>query len=204
MRDDGTTMNDPHVKAIHYFIEHADSVDYRDAAPLAYEDDLFCVRADKGEVVLEPKDHYATEEEAKRAAEAFVRRWEFQAALCAGSRSFKLVYARVDIIDRNPPLPPQGLVIAGPVNFHFRVPEAQVWITKMLTGYPAPPLDQAIDPDDPDASFMLSWLDLYRQGREPLAGVANLCLTVLEDSALRHLEAKGINGKPQPITTRLQ
>ena len=190
MRDDGSTMNDPHVKAIHYFIEHDDSVDYRDAAPLAYGDDLFCVRADKGEVVLEPKDHYATEEEAKRASEAFVRRWEFQAALSAGSRSFKLLYARVDIIDHNPP-PPPGLVIAGPMNFHFRVPEAQVRVTKMLTGYPAPPSDQAIDPDDPDASFMLSRLDLYRQGREPLAGVANLCLTVLEDSALQASGGKG-------------
>ena len=53
----------------------------------------------------------------------------------------------------------------------------------MLAGYPAPPSGPAIEPDDPDASFMLSRLDLYRQGREPLAGVANLCLTVLEDSA---------------------
>ena len=27
-------MNDPHVRAIHYFVKHDDSVDYRDAAPL--------------------------------------------------------------------------------------------------------------------------------------------------------------------------
>ena len=30
-------MNDPHVKAIHYFIKHDDSVDYRDVAPLVFE-----------------------------------------------------------------------------------------------------------------------------------------------------------------------
>ena len=61
----------------------------------------------------------------------------------------------------------------------------------MLTGYPSPPSEQAIDPDDWDASFMLSRLDLYRQGREPLADMAYLCLTVLEDSTLRIDGGKG-------------
>ena len=184
-------MNDPHVKAIHYFVEHDDSVDYRDAAPLDCEDEFFRIWADSRVVVLKPKNHYATEEEAKRAAEGIVRRWEFEAALRAGSRSFKLLYARVDIIDRNPPPLPPGAVRAGPANFHFRVSEPQVRITKMLTGYPSPPSGQAIDPDDRDASFMLSRLDLYRQGREPLASVAYLCLTVLEDSALQGAGGKG-------------
>ena len=62
-------MNDPHVKAIHYFIEHDDSVDYSDVAPLVYEDQLFCIQADKVDVIFEPKIHYATEEEAKSAVE---------------------------------------------------------------------------------------------------------------------------------------
>ena len=184
-------MNDPHVKAIHYFVEHDDSVDYRDAAPLDCDDEFFRIWADKGQVILEPKNHYATEEEAKRAAEGVVRRWEFEAALRASSRSFKLLYARVHIIDRNPPPPTPGVVRADPVNFHFQVSEPQVRITKMLTGYPSPPSGQPIDPDDRDASFMLSRLDLYRQGRELLGGVAYLCLTVLEDSALQAVGGKG-------------
>ncbi len=46
------TMNDPHVEAIHYIVEHDDSVDYRDVAPLAFEDDLFRVSAEKVEVVF--------------------------------------------------------------------------------------------------------------------------------------------------------
>ena len=184
-------MNDPHVKAIHYFIKHDDSVDYRDVAALVYEDELFRVKADKVEVVFEPKNHYATEEEARSAVKGFVRRWEFEAALRVGSAGFKLIYARVDIIDRNPS-PSRGVAL-DPVNFHFRVPEAQVRVTKMLAEYPPPPSRQALEPDDPDASFMLSRLDLYRQGREPLASVANLCLTVLEDSA--HKVAGGKQNK---------
>ena len=181
--EEAVTMNDPHVKAIHYFIEHDDSVDYRDVSPLVCEDELVSVKADKVEVVFEPKNHYTTEEDARSAVEGLVRRWEFEAALRIGSARFKLIYARVDIIDRSPP-PSRGVALA-PVNFHFRVPKAQGRVTKMLAEFPPLPSRQALEPDDPDASFMLSRLDLYRQGREPLAAVANLCLTVLEDSAHR-------------------
>ena len=167
-------MNDPHVKAIHYFVEHDDVVDYRGAAPLAYDAELFRIQADKGEVVLEPKKHYATEEEARNVAEGLVRRWEFEAGLRTGSRSFKLSYARVEIVDRSPLPLPLGVAHAGPVNFHFRVSKAEGRVAKMPTRYPSPPSDEAIDPDDRDASFMLSRLDLYRQGREPLGSVATL------------------------------
>ncbi len=178
-------MNDPHVKAIHYLIEHDDSVDYRNAEPLVYKDEFFRIRVDEGEVILEPKSHYATEADARNAVEGFVRRWEFEAALHASSSHFRLVYAGVDIIDRNPPPPPPGVVTLGPVTIRSGASTVRVGLTKLAAGYPAPPQGAAIDPGDPDASFMLYRLDLYRQGKEPLAGVANVCLTVLERSAPR-------------------
>ena len=184
-------MNDPHVKAIHYFIEHDDSVDYRDAAPLVFEDDLFRVKAQKVEVTFEPKNHYATEEEARSAVEGLVRRWEFEVALRVGSRSFKLTYARVAIVDRNPPPSPPGAVRADPVAFHFRVSQPQVRVTKKLAEYAALPSVQTLEPDDPNVSVMLSRLDLFRQGRNPLGDVANFCLTVLEYSALQVAGGKG-------------
>lgn len=184
-------MNDPHIKAIHYFVEHDDTVDYRDVPPLAFDSDLFRVRAEELEVVFEPKGHYATEVDARNAVEELVRRWEFEAALRARGSEFRLVYAGVDIIDRNPPPPPPGVVRSGPVTSRTRPPRAQARVTKVAASYPAPPQGRVIDPDDPDASFMLYRLDLYRQGREPLAGVANVCLTVLESSAL---QATGGNG----------
>ena len=184
-------MNDPHVKAIHYFVEHDDSVDYRDVAPLVFEDDLFRVSAEKVQVVFEPKNHYATEEEARSAVGGLVQRWEFEVALQIGSRAFKLVYARVDIVDRNPPPLPPGVVRVDPVHFHFRVSQPQVRVTKMLAEYPALPSVQTLEPDDPNASVMLSRLDLYRQGRGPLGDVANFCLTVLEYSALQLAGGKG-------------
>ena len=54
-------MNDPHVKTVHFYILHDDSVDYSDVESLVHDDALFCIRAEKRNVVLEPKCHYATE-----------------------------------------------------------------------------------------------------------------------------------------------
>ena len=182
-------INDPHVRAINYFIGHDDRVDYRDAAPLSYESDLFHVQADKGQVILEPKNHYATEEEAKEAVEGFVRRWEFESALRVGSAAFKMMYAGVDIIDRNPP-PPGVVPISG--TFRSRPVRMQARLPKRVSEYPSPHSGRPIEPDHPDALFMLSRLDLYRQRREPLASVAYICLTVLEGSA-----APGVRGRDQ-------
>ena len=176
-------MNDLHVKAIHYFIKHDDSVSYQDVSPLVYEDELFRVKADKDNVVFEPKNHYTTEEDARSAVEGLVRQWDFEAALRTGSARFKLIYARVDIIDRNPDRnpPPPGVIPVSAI-FHSRGGKIQARVSKVVAEYPCPPSGQVLEPDDPDASYMLSRLDLYRQGREPLGSVANLCLTVLEDS----------------------
>lgn len=185
------TMNDPHVQAIHYLIDHDDSVDYRDVPPLAFDDDQFRVKAEKLEVVFEPKGHYATEEQAKNAVEGLVRRWEFVAALRARSSAFRLVYAGADVIDRSPPPPSPGVVSLSPVTIRSGVSKVQVGLTKVVTSYPAPPQGPAINPDDRDASFMLSRLDLYRQGRDPLGDVANVCLTVLENSAQQAAGAGG-------------
>ena len=171
-------MNDPHVKAIHFYILHDDSVDYSDVEPLVHDDALFCIRAEKRNVVLEPKCHYATEEEARSAAEEFVRRWEFEAALRTQSGAFRLVYQGVRIIDREPP---PG--VADPVYLTFPPSESKATVTKKLATFPAPPADPAINPDDPDAIFMLALLDRYRLKRARLGDVAYFCLTVLEDRA---------------------
>lgn len=176
-------MNNPRVEAIHYYVEHDTSVDYSDVKPLVHEDDRFCIRAEKRHVILQPKDHYATEEEARSAAEGFVRRWEFEAALQARSDAFRLVYESVDIVDCKPLPLPSGTVNAGPIHWTFRTSEAQVSVTKMRATYPTLPSGPNADPNDPYTSSMLCRLDLYRLRREPLASMAYFCLTMLEDSA---------------------
>lgn len=183
-------MNDPHVKAIHYYIQHDDSVDYSDVEPLVHDDSRFRIRAEKRNVILEPKCHYATEEVARSAAEEFVRRWEFEAALRTQSGAFRLVFERVRIIDRNPPPLPPGVVHADPVYVTVMTSVPRVTVTKKLAAFPASPADPAIDPDARDPSSMLARFDRYRLGREPLASVAYFCLSMLEDSAPQVAQGK--------------
>ncbi len=179
-------MNAPHVEALYYYIQHDNSVDYSDVEPLVHDDALFRIRAEKRNVVLEPKDHYATEEGARRAAEGFVRQWEFEAALLTQSGAFRLVYERVRIIDLDPPPLPPGVVNANPVFWTFRTSEPQVTVIKKPATYPAPPSGSALDPNNRDAKSMLSRLDLYRLRREPLASMANFCLTVVKLAGHRY------------------
>ena len=175
-------MNDPHVEALHYWVEHDDSVDYDNATPLEYEDDLVNVHLDKREVTLRPKEHYASAEEARDALEAFIRNWEFEATVEARSTHFQLKYLDAKVIDRNPTPPPPGVIAvsAQPVRFMFNLPAARGRVGKPK--YPSPPDSLMLNSNNPTALAMLHRLDRYHQGRETLAAMTYFCLTVLGDS----------------------
>lgn len=176
-------MNDPHVTALHYWVDHDDSVDYDNAAPLDYETELGTFHLEKRELTVRPKEHYAGAQEARDALDGFIRNWEFNAAVEAGTRQFGLQYVDAEIIDRNPEPPQPGVatVSAGPVRFRIEVSRPRVRIGKPK--YPSPPQIQRLDSGNPTALAMLSRLDRYHQGRETLAAAAYFCLTVMEDSA---------------------
>ena len=53
-------MNDPHVVALIYRVEHGNSVDYREAQPLIREEQAFRVAVKDNQVRFELKDHYGT------------------------------------------------------------------------------------------------------------------------------------------------
>ena len=62
-------MNDPHVVALLYTIEHGQSVDYRKARPLGHEEAGFRVKITNQQTRFEFKEHYATEDAARKAIE---------------------------------------------------------------------------------------------------------------------------------------
>ena len=171
-------MNDPHVKALYYWVEHDESVDYDNAEPLNYEDELAEVHLEKRELTIKPKEHYASTEEARDALEAFIRNWEFDAAVESGSRGFELKYLNADVIDRNPTPPPPGVVEAS-VSFRAGSPKVSIRARVGKPWYPSPSEGQRLDSSDPTALAMLFRLDRYHQGRETLAAMTYFCLTVL-------------------------
>ena len=174
-------MNDPHVTGLHYWVEHDDFVDYEQASTLEFENDLLQLRLDKRWLTIKPQDHYANEEEAKGAVEGFVRSWEFNAALDAGTSRFSLKFLGADLYDRNPPPAPPGVQQVA-ATFRAVPMTSQVHLRLHRGAYPTPPTSTKTDPDDPAAKAMLSRLDRYHQGRETLAAMAYFCLTMLENN----------------------
>ena len=200
------TMNDPHVTALHYWVEHDDSVDYDNAETLTYEDELAEVHLEKRKLTLRPKEHYEGTQEARDALETFIRNWEFDAAIEAGTKRFELKFLDADIVDRNQTRPPPGVVeLSAKARAGF--PQASAKLTVVRAKYPSPPEGQRLDSSNPTAMAMLSRLDRHHQGRETLAAMSYFCLTAMWDSAKvatgTYIAQKAVRDH-YAISTRLQ
>ena len=173
-------MNDPHVVALHYRIEHGPNViDWSRADPLDKEEPGFRVQAENGRVRFKLREHYPSEEAARFAVEAdYIPNWEFVVGLERGPNAFALRFDRSEIVDRNPP---PG---TAPVKFHSRTGTPTVSVT---LAPPTPP----VFPDPPPTAIKRSpHVDSMYQhylrhlgGGEPLPAMAYFCLTKLEQMA---------------------
>ena len=173
-------MNDPHVAALIYKIEHGQSVDYRNAQPMDHEETGFSVKVADQQVRFEFKEHYAAEDVARGAIEDYIRAWEFGAGLKNGPDYFKLKFDYAQIEDRKP-TPGVVMVTARPARFEVTVGEVTCVVSPGC--YPPPPSGMLITPD---VQTMYDRYMGYRQGREPLTTMAYFCLTILEDSIKRN------------------
>ena len=170
-------MNDPHVVALIYRVEHGDSIDYSKAKPLVVDEPGFRLSVADRRARFEFKEHYATAEQARAAIADYIRVWEFDATLKRGNPdSFGLRFEKPEIIDRNPT--PGAVRLSS--SFVGVAVTGSAKLTVSTPNYPSPPSDVAIDPD---AETMHGRYMGYRQKREPLPGMAYFCLTVLEAGA---------------------
>lgn len=168
-------MNDPHVVALHYRIDHGDTIDYSEAEPLNREESGFRLNVEDRKVKFELKEHFATEEQAREAVAEYIRVWEFDATLKYGNPdSFRLVFEKAEIIDRNPT--PGEIRISG--KLEVQVAMGSATLTTVVRKYPSPPSDIALNPD---AETMHQRYLGYRGRHELLPSVAYFCLSMLED-----------------------
>lgn len=172
-------MNDPHVIALFYHIKHGDSVDYSNAEPFIREEKAFRLEVKDKQVRFELKDHYASEEEARKAIEHYIRTWEFTVGLDRGPGCFRLRFDLAQIKDRNPT---PGVVEVS-CTARAGAPTARISATVDLFAYPPPPSGIKLTPD---VQTMYDRYMGYRQGREPLTGMAYFCLTILESSTKKN------------------
>lgn len=171
-------MNDPHVVALNYRIEHHSSVDYEGASPLAHSEDAFEIRVESDNVRFEMKRHYATQSDALESVEGYIRAWELLAALQYGPNEFNLVFDRAEIEDRDPT---PGDVHAIARTDHERISLRDHASYHLSRGeYPRPPSGRL--EFSRDVLLMFDRYVGYRAHREYLTGMANFCLTILEES----------------------
>ena len=167
-------MNDPHIVALIYKINHDQSVDYRKAKPMDHEEPDFHVKIANEKVRFEFKKHHATVASARKFIEEYICAWEVDANLRGGANCFKLKLEDEQIEDRNP----QPGVQDVSVTFRTGTPTVTVRAT-VDKHYPPPPSGLKITPD---VQTMYDRYMGYRQDREPLPGMAYFCWTMIKDN----------------------
>ena len=168
-------MNDPHVVALNYRIEHHSSVDYDEANPLDRSEETFEIHVERSNVRFAMKRHYATTSEALEAIEGYIHAWEHLAALQYGPNEFKLVFDGAEIEDRDPT---PGVVY---VPVHDRISVSEQDAVHLSRGeYPRPPSTRM--EFSRDVKLMFDRYVAYRSRLGYLADMTNFCLTILENS----------------------
>ena len=164
-------MNDPHVEALIYVIEHDESSDYSTAKAVEIEHTVFQLSLHDSEARFELKEHYPTVQAAEHAIRPFIRQWELNASLASGPGTFALKFKRPEIVDRNP-VPGVISVSALPISFNVSISSPTVTVSRQ---YPLPPTERQMNIDDPDVQTMLYRFIGFREGREPLPSMAYFC-----------------------------
>lgn len=165
-------MNDPHVAELIYWLDKADSLEFRDPPPVGLDTPEFSGRLENGELRLIPKNHYSTELEARSVTDHFVERWEIATGLSLKNDAFKFSFRRSHIIDRSPS---PGLHIYDSLSL---TDSATLSIKVIRTSYPAaPPLTF-----NRTERVKVLWerYKLFLNKNEPLLSMAYSCLTFLE------------------------
>jgi hypothetical protein len=166
-------MNDPHVAALVYRIQHGDHVDYKNAGSRTVSYEHFDVEVSGKSARTTMKSHYATREQARLAVEPLLRAWELDQALEYGPRTIEFIYERSEMVDRAPMAGHYSL-IAEPAHYKHTFGEAK--LTLGFAAFPVPAQNLA---RNDVVDHMFERYCLYKQGGTLLGGAADFCLTCL-------------------------
>ena len=167
-------MNDPHVEALIYVIEHESTVSYKDATPIEIEHPEFRVRVEDGHARFELAEHYATAGDARAAVQPFIDQWVFRVSLDSGPDQFALRFERSEIIDRDPT--PGATAISAHISSGVPTMRATIRVAKQ---YPHPPSEDAMDIRNCHVQRMFGQYMDYRAGQR-LTVIAQVCCEEFE------------------------
>jgi hypothetical protein len=160
------------VVALRYGVVSSPDRDFLQAKSLDAETADFSVRLSDGQLVLRPREKFASSDEARIAAADFIRAWEIDAGLLYGAAApFRLVYAGAEIADASASSNPPTVSIEE--TFYLR---DEVSSHLSHGRYPDPPPTSHVSPE---AEAIWGRLERHLAGLEPLLSMSYFCLTVL-------------------------
>lgn len=192
-------MRDPHVSVLRYQVVIGESVRFDSPPPLEQETEAYRLRLAPDVLTVEMKGHHPSIEMARRLVEPDLRAWEIDTGLRFGPGAMSFIYQSADVVDRNPEsaAPDREINILA-TNRVFVVDAATARLVQHQ--YPAPPSGFVVSPD-----VETTWrrYEGYLAGREPLASMAYMCLTVLEVSAGSRKDAGKLYGVDMKVLNKL-
>jgi hypothetical protein len=175
-------VRDPHVQILRYELAPGEKISYSDPEPLIRAHNLCNIELRDGKLTITPIEHFANEDEARKAIEPFLKAWEIKSDLKYNMGMIRFKFVRAEVIDRDPP--PPGTPVAVPVKLlsasltcHGEVSFVNVTFKK----YPEPPKDFCISLDVETA--YRRWIN-YRNGKESLQNMAYFILDLLQSIAV--------------------
>ena len=169
-------MNDPHVETLRYDLITDDSISYADGAKADGEETDFKWTLNRNCLIIEMKQHCATEDAAIAVVGPFLRRWEIDAGLNLGPGELNFRFTGSTIVDRSPPAADGEGKVSSSIGLSMTAIEHVV-----RHQLPMPP-PTGFELND-FVENMWGRYEGYKRGREPLAAMAYYCLTVLEGQA---------------------
>lgn len=157
-------MNDQHVTSLVYRVKCADWVDYSKAKPLFSDESAFRLEVKDKQARFELKEHYATEDEARKAVEDYVLAWNVNACCTLGPDYFRLEFEK-------------AVFAPGPQPVRLRAELRANGISERRS-YPKPPSDISVTSD---VKSMHQRYIRHHSGREGLESMVYFCLSMLED-----------------------
>lgn len=147
--------------------------------PIDDEKDAFRMSLAEGVATFKLKEHYPTEESARKPVEEYLQAWELDVALQYGHSVLRFDFAGKKIIDRNPPPPGTTQTISVE-----SIPSEEAFGPATVVQ----PLKYYIEPSanfvsSIDVRAMWEQYEAYLEGRDRLLPMAYSCLTRLEFKA---------------------
>jgi len=172
-------MRDPHVTALYYQASSAGIVEYRNPAPMSFENRFGHFDLTKDSLIFRPQEHFASEQETITAIEPFLKSWEIESDLTSNIGTIRFVFQKSEVIDRDPPKP--GESVKGELRGSSKIILGlKAEATLVRSKFPNPPVNFEISPSIEMA--YRRWLG-FKNENEPLQSMAYFVLTILLDSA---------------------